>query len=307
MPPGVQLGVMTSSGMFQTDRTPVTDPLAEERGWLGEYVEGRSQAAYAKLVGRYSGLVYSAAVRQTRGDRHLAEDVTQAVFLVLATRAARIRPGVVLASWLLVVARYAAGDALKAQARRRRREGKAAIPAAATTMNPVDQSMTNGADPWQAIAPELDAALASLREKDRHAIVLRYLQGHSVEEVAAMLGASPAAAKQRIHRAVERLRDFFQARGVTGVSAAAIGPMLLSRAIQPAPPSLIHGLLAASAKAGASAGIVSIAKGAVITMAWTKAKAALLAGGAILLVAGGTAVAVGAFHRPPPHIVVVQN
>ncbi len=231
----VELMVMTS-GTQQTIASVVTDPLADERRWLREYAEGRSQAAFAELVRRYSGLVYSAAVRQTRGNRDMAEDVTQAVFLVLARRAGRIRHGALLAPWLLAVTRYAASDFLKAEARRRRRETKAALSAASTTMDPLHEPAAGGAHEWQAIAPELDKALAMLRKRDRQAVVLRYLQGHSVEEVAAILGATPAAAKQRIHRAIDRLREFFQARGITGITAASLGPLLLRHASHPAPP-----------------------------------------------------------------------
>ena len=44
-------------------------------------------------------------------DRHLAEDVTQAVFIVLSQKAGKIRPGTVLSNWLFVTTRYAAGTA----------------------------------------------------------------------------------------------------------------------------------------------------------------------------------------------------
>ncbi len=55
-------------------------------------------------------------------------------------------------------------------------------------------------------APQLDAALAELGPADRTAIVLRFLQGYSLKEVAVALAASEDAAKKRISRAIDKLR-----------------------------------------------------------------------------------------------------
>ena len=79
-------------------------------------------------------MVYSAALRQVK-DRHLAEDVTQCVFLALARKAGGLRRGRSLAAWLLVTTRYLALDALDARARRMHHEREAA--AMAKTQTPV--------------------------------------------------------------------------------------------------------------------------------------------------------------------------
>ena len=75
---------------------------------LRRYVFERSEAAFAELVQQYVALVYSAALRQTNGDVHLAEDVTQEVFTDLARKAARLTRHTSLAGWLYTSTRYAA-------------------------------------------------------------------------------------------------------------------------------------------------------------------------------------------------------
>src|SRR5436305_12125693 len=90
---------------------------------------------------------------------------------------------------------------------------------------------------WMKIAPLLDEAMERLRSTDRDAVVLRFLEERSFAEVASALGASEAAAKMRVSRALEKLRTFFARRGVV-VPAAALAAVFSAHGACAAPTGL---------------------------------------------------------------------
>src|SRR5688572_28219962 len=217
--------------------------MMEDRQLLCRYIEDASEAAFRELVARHVNLVYSVALREMRGDEHLAQDVAQIVFVDLARKARSLRHGVVLAGWLHRATRYAARQTLRAQRRRQAREEQA------VAMNTTD---SDAQAHWQQIGPELDQALDCLKRSDRDVLVLRYFSQCSFADIGSALGSNEDTARKRVTRALAKLRLLLERRRVT-TSVATLSALLAVHAVQAAPVGLATTLSSASLAASASA------------------------------------------------------
>jgi RNA polymerase sigma factor (sigma-70 family) len=235
-----------------------------------------------QVVEDHLRFVYDVAVRQVRNS-HLAQDVTQAVFIIFLRKQRGLPRGQVLRGWFHRTTLYAARNALRMQSRRRRHETAAAGKVEERNAPAGTASLEVDA------AGSLDAALASLRDRDRTALLLRYYDGLSLAALGTVLGTTEEGARKRVTRAISRLRAYFHARGldVTRMSTA-----LLPAAVLPSA-ELKAAVLAAPGKALASGSVAGIVKGVAEMAVWAKVKfgaavaaCALLAAGAVgLLVA----------------------
>ena len=136
---------------------------ASDMDLLRQYAVGNSDAAFAALVSRHINLVYSAALRKT-GNPHAAEEITQAVFIILARKASRILDKTILPGWLYQTARLTASSYLRRETRRIRREQEAFMQSESHTVAPNET--------WEQLAPLLEDAMGQLGDKDRAAVVL---------------------------------------------------------------------------------------------------------------------------------------
>jgi RNA polymerase sigma factor (sigma-70 family) len=233
---------------------------------LRQFAKTNSQDAFVELVKRHVNLVYSAALRQVNGDGHLAKDVAQMVFTDLARKANSLSRRENLNGWLYTSAHFAAAKIVRGENRRRDREEKFMREPASETAPEAD---------WEKLRPTLDDAMHELKETDREAVLLRYFENRQFAEVGAKLGLNENAARMRVERALEKLRDIFTKRGIT--TATALASVISANAIQIAPTNLAVTLTTASI-ATAGTGTFSILK----IMTATKLKLAFSA----LVVAG---------------------
>src|ERR1035437_7978365 len=249
---------------------------------LAEFARNESEAAFAALIARYVNLVYSAALRFT-GNPHHAEEITQAVFIILARKAVSLRRGTVLSGWLYQTARLTAANFVKGEIRRQRREQEAYMQ---STLSEPETAA------WEQIAPLLDEAMGRLGETDRNAIVLRFFENKTAQEVAATLKLNEAAAHKRVNRAVEKLRKFFTKRGVT-LSATLIVGAVSANSVQAAPVGLAVTISATAAKGAAvAATVTTLVKGTLKLMTYAKLKLAIGITAGILLAGGAATLAI---------------
>lgn len=251
--------------------SPATSTDAE---LLRRFAASGDEAAFAQLVRRHADLVFAASLRRV-GNRHLAEDVVQAVFIVLARKAksAAREAGnhASIGPWLLRTVRYAAANALKIQRRRRHHETRAAREASMRIehgdagANPVDVLA------WRDVAPILDDCVLSLARADRLAVVMRHFERQGVAEIATALGVTHDAAKQRISRATGKLRVRLEKRGVD-LSVAAVTGLLAAHMATSAPSSLITRAVIAAVTPTAATSSYLIAKGVLTMMQLTQLK-----------------------------------
>ena len=259
-------------------------PDASDMELLRDYDRQGSEAAFAELVRRHINLVYSVAVRHV-GIAAQAEEITQAVFIILARKAAGLRPDTILEGWLHETTRLTALSFLRGEHRRQFREQEACMQS--TLQESTDASV------WNQLAPLLDEAVARLGKKDREAVVLRFFKEKNLGEVAAAMKTTEAAVQSRVYRALEKLRKYFVKRGVNSTTATIAGS-ISANSVQAAPVALDKSVTAVAIAKGATASgsILTVIKGALKIMAWTKAKTAIVVSVAAVLAVGTATITV---------------
>ena len=205
--------------------------MNEDTLLLRRFVEEHAEDAFTELVQRHVPLVYGTALRRVGGDAHLAQDVTQTVFISLALKAGSLRNHASLAGWLYIATHRATAEVVRREQRRKQHE------ASAHTMNLSSTPDDPAVDP-AALRPLLDDALVELKDDDREAVVLRFFAQRSFAEIGSTLRITEEAARKRVERAVEKLHETLSRRGITS-TVTALGSALTAGGMTVAPATLV--------------------------------------------------------------------
>jgi RNA polymerase sigma factor (sigma-70 family) len=247
---------------------------------LDDYRNTGSEGAFSELVRRYTNLVYSIAKRRLSNGA-LAEEVTQTVFARLAKAIPKVSGDAELVAWLHRTTVHVAIDVWRSETRRRTREQHAAA---------MEPACAEDDRVWEEIAPQLDEALNELNDVDRQAVLLRFFQRKPMVEVGRALGVSEDAAKMRVSRAIERLRNELSVRGIA-CTVLLLATVLPQRAVEAAPAQLFASLRAIKLEVPTVAGLGGLTS---LILHLAKSKAAPGAAAALAL----TIVAVFLFRSP---------
>jgi RNA polymerase sigma factor (sigma-70 family) len=212
------------------------DETAADKQLWNAYSSTGSPEALARIIERYSNLVYSTCYRIV-GDSTAAEDASQATYLLFVKKAKSLPGNTILATWLYYAARNCALTIVREENRRVKREHQAA-----EMVNSIN--VDNG---WNDMRADLDDALESLPSAQREAIVARYFCGLGEREAALTLNCPERTLHTRIFRGMTRLRERFARRGMLITDGALVG-------------FLSHGVIQA-APSGLAARIVSVCAG----------------------------------------------
>ncbi len=270
---------------------PEAPGAATDGELLTRFANTRDEAAFAELVRRHARLVFGVCRRVT-GNHHLAEDAFQAVFVVLAAKAAVIRPPSAVAGWLYGVAYRTALRARTVADRRRRRE--ASVGTVLTTESPVS------AEHSDAVAM-LDEEIARLPENYRNPVVLCELEGHSRKEAARRLGIAEGTLSSRLAAARKALAERLRQRGIA-LSAAGLSAVFAQIATANPPAALTAKAATATAPELVPAPVAALSHGVIRIMFLDKLKttglfAAITLG---MCTCAAFALAAGLPASPPP-------
>jgi RNA polymerase sigma factor (sigma-70 family) len=279
-----------SSALTRVVRTlPLAEAGESDGRLLARFVESGDEVAFRELVRRLGPMVLGVC-RRGVGDVHLAEDAFQAAFLVLARRAADVRPREAVRGWLYGIATRTARKARAMSARQRTHE--ALVPCAP------DRGTEPGEGPDPDLLRMLDEEIGALSEHMRVAVVLCELDGVSRKDAALRLGIPLGTLSSRLAKArrvlAERLRKRGAALTLAGLSSAF--ERLASAAVFPSLAAAAAALVNRSVLA--SAIIAELSQGVMKTMFLAKLKVAVLA--VLLLTLAGWAMGPSADPAAPP-------
>ena len=237
---------------------------------LKEWTEHGSHEAFRSLVERHLRLVYSVARRSVGSPSH-AEEVTQAVFVMLAQKGPSLPGRTVLAGWLYRATRFVALELVRKEARQQAKHDELA-------------RMETSEPLWEQVRPVLEDALDGISRNERDAIMLRFFEDRSLREVGAELNISEEAARKRVDRGLEQLRKLLARQGIA-TSSGLLSATLATHAVQSPPPGFADFLIS-NVATKSSMSTAALVTNTLKLMAWTKTKTVIETALAALLILG---------------------
>lgn len=232
---------------------------------MQSFLASGSSDDFAPIVDQYLNLVYSTARKMSSADGGQLEDICQTVFADLARKARQIPEQTPLSGWLYRHTCFVASNHNRSERRRRERERQALE---------MSESKCSPDVPNE----ELHLAMTELRDQDRDALVLRFMDEWDLRRVGERLGISEDAAQKRVSRALDKLRAILGRKGIT-TSTAALALCLGQQ-------------VAAAPIAAKSVAIAAVSAGTSLGLSPVLAKAA-----AVVLLGGGVAVSMHSQNR----------
>jgi RNA polymerase sigma factor (sigma-70 family) len=256
------------------------------------FLAGRDEGAFEALLRRHGPMVLGVCRRVLRHEQD-AEDAYQATFLVLARKAASVRPRDMVGNWLYGVAYHTALKARAAAARRRTKEREAAAMPRPQAADEV----------WRRLEPLLDQELSRLPDRYRVPIVLCDLEGKTRKEAARQLGWAEGTVASRLARGRGLLGQRLTRHGLA-LSGGAVAAALARVAAAAAPVAVPAGPLvkaaglfaAGQAAPGVSARVAALTEGVLRAMLLSKLKIATAVVLTLALVGVGTTL----YTQPAP-------
>jgi RNA polymerase sigma factor (sigma-70 family) len=244
----------------------VLEPKRMNDWELLEQFVGGDQDAFGELARRHANWIYSTAKRRVR-DENLAEDVAQAVFILLAQKASKMKKGTVLPAWLLRTTCFVANHAIRSERRRKEHELRAAKEREMKRPLPAGE--------WEWL---VDECVGMLRRKDQRAVLLRFYEEKTLAEVGVEMGVSEEAARKRVIRALEMLKRLMEAKGAAPAAGVAMIALCMEKQWVMAAPAKLTASVSAAGLAGLSQNVraISIVKGVNRMLMWNKVKIAAL-------------------------------